>query len=54
MLAPTMQFYFYIIDRNYRWKMVKGTCLIALRRKDQSPRILDLEVFECRFQNEFS
>jgi hypothetical protein len=40
--------------------MVKDTCLIALKRKDQSPRILHLEiqvdlllkVFVCRLQND--
>jgi hypothetical protein len=43
-LAPIMQFYFYRIDRESNGrKMVKGTCLIALKRKDRSPCTLDLE-----------
>jgi hypothetical protein len=40
-LAPIMQFYFYIIDINYRCKMVKGTCLAAPQRKIETPRKLD-------------
>jgi hypothetical protein len=33
------------IDRECsRYNMVKDTCLIALKRKDRSPRILHLEI----------
>jgi hypothetical protein len=40
-----MQFYFYIIDRESNGhKMVKSTCLIALKRKDQNPSILHLKI----------
>jgi hypothetical protein len=40
-----MQFYFYRIERESNGcKIVKGTCLIALKRKDQSPHILHLEI----------
>jgi hypothetical protein len=28
----------------YRYKMFKDTCLVALKRKDQNPRILDPEI----------
>jgi hypothetical protein len=43
MLAPNMQFYFYIIDRkSNRRKMVKGTCLAAPQRKTGTPRRLGL------------
>jgi hypothetical protein len=27
-------------------KMIKGTCLIALKRKDRSPHTIDLEILE--------
>jgi hypothetical protein len=40
-----MQFYFYRIDRESNGhKMVKGTCLIAHRRIDQSPHMFELEI----------
>jgi hypothetical protein len=43
---PIMQFELDRIDRenNYRCNMFKVTCLIALKRKDWSPRILHLEI----------
>jgi hypothetical protein len=56
-----MQFYFYRIDRKSNGhKIVKGTCLIALKRKYRSPCILHLEilidlllkVFVRRLQND--
>jgi hypothetical protein len=62
-LAPIMQFYFCRIDRKSNGhKMVKGTCFVALKRKDRSARILDLKslhildlvVFIRRLQNKFS
>jgi hypothetical protein len=40
-----MQYYNYIIDREvYRCNMLKDTSLIDLKRKDQSPHILALEI----------
>jgi hypothetical protein len=40
-LAPILQFYFYIIDRKSNgYKMVKGTCLAAPQRKTGTPRRL--------------
>jgi hypothetical protein len=40
-----MQFYFYRIDRESNGhKMVKGTCLIAHKRIDQSPHMFELEI----------
>jgi hypothetical protein len=40
-LAPIMQFYFYIIDRESNGcKMVKGTCLAAPQRKTGTPQRL--------------
>jgi hypothetical protein len=64
-----MQYYNYRIDRNvYRCNMFKATCLVALKRKDWSPRILHIgiphildlgifvylisKVFEHRLQND--
>jgi hypothetical protein len=39
-----MQYYNYKIDRKvYRCNIFKDTCLVALKRKDQSPHILYLE-----------
>jgi hypothetical protein len=40
-----MQNYNYRIDRKtYRCNMFKDICLIALKRKDQSPRMFELEI----------
>jgi hypothetical protein len=44
-LAPIMQFYFYRIEKESNGcKMVKGTCLIAHKRIDQSPHMFELEI----------
>jgi hypothetical protein len=49
-----MQFEFYRIDReSSRYNMVKDPCLIALKRKDQSPRILHLEILADLILNVF-
>jgi hypothetical protein len=34
----------YIIDRENSHNMFKDNCLIAIKRKDQSPRIFHLEI----------
>jgi hypothetical protein len=40
-----MQYYSYRIDRKvYRCNMLKDTYLIALKRKDWGPHIIDLEI----------
>jgi hypothetical protein len=43
-----MQNYNYRIDMKvYRCNMFKETCLIALKRKDWSHRLIDLEILVC-------